>query len=152
MIVKLTKQHDLAALQLVLDGTGLFPSEMLPDMLGEFLAGETTEEIWLTCEQEGEAIGFCFAVPEQLAEGTWNMRAIAVLPSVQRGGAGRLMVATLEEKLRAAGHRVLIADTSGTAEFELTRRFYQKNGYHEEARIRDFWAAGDDKVIYWKAL
>ena len=121
-------------------------------MLGEFLAGETTEEIWLTCEQEGEAIGFCFAVPEQLAEGTWNMRAIAVLPSVQRGGAGRLMVATLEEKLRAAGHRVLIADTSGTAEFELTRRFYQKNGYHEEARIRDFWAAGDDKVIYWKAL
>jgi hypothetical protein len=46
----------------------------------------------------------------------------------------------------------LIADTSGTDDFAPTRAFYRKNGYAEEARIRDFWAKGDDKVVFWTAL
>jgi ribosomal protein S18 acetylase RimI-like enzyme len=152
MKVRPTKTQDLAALTHVLDGTGLFPSDMLPDMIKGFLSGESTEGIWLTCERDDEAIGFCYAAPEKLTEGTWNMLAIAVAPSVQGRGAGRSIVLALEDLLRSAGHRVLIADTSGTSEFDQTRRFYRKNGYHEEARIRDFWAAGNDKVVYWKAL
>jgi len=43
-------------------------------------------------------------------------------------------------------------ETSGTADFAATRRFYRQNGYEEEGRIRDFWAAGDDKVIFRKPL
>ena len=46
----------------------------------------------------------------------------------------------------------MIADTSGADEFAQTREFYRKNDYSEEARIRDFWAEGDDKVIFWKSL
>ncbi|MEO1249198.1 MAG: GNAT family N-acetyltransferase, partial [Pseudomonadota bacterium] len=30
--------------------------------------------------------------------------------------------------------------------------FYRRCGYVEEARIRDFWSAGDDKIVFWKAL
>jgi ribosomal protein S18 acetylase RimI-like enzyme len=58
----------------------------------------------------------------------------------------------LEGELLARGQRLLIADTSGTPEFGQTREFYRKNGYTEEARIRDFWAAGNDKVVFWKRL
>ena len=46
----------------------------------------------------------------------------------------------------------MIVDTSGTDDFAMTRKFYSQNGYEEEARIRDFWADGDDKVIFRKAL
>jgi ribosomal protein S18 acetylase RimI-like enzyme len=60
--------------------------------------------------------------------------------------------ARLEADLRAKGARILIADTSGSDEFTQTRAFYRKNGYSEEARIRDFWADGDDKVVFWKSL
>ena len=46
----------------------------------------------------------------------------------------------------------MIADTSGDAGFTATRKFYAAKGYDEEARIRDFWGTGDDKVTYWKSL
>ena len=136
----------------MLDGTQLFPSEMLPNMVADFLGPQTSDELWLTCERDGKAIGFCYAVPEALADGTWNMLALAVLPEFQGTGSGSALVAALETRLRADGHRVLIADTSGTQEFAKTRAFYAKNGYDEEARIRDFWASGDDKVTFRKAL
>ena len=40
----------------------------------------------------------------------------------------------------------------GVDAFADTRRFYAQRGYTREAVIRDYWAEGDDKVIYWKSL
>ncbi len=145
-------RDDVAALQEVLNGTELFPSEMLPDMVNSFLSDEESSEIWLTCEVDGNPVGFCYAVPEELAEGAWNMLAIAVLPTQQGGGLGSAISMHLETELKERGQRILIVDTSGTEEFKQTREFYRKNGYTEEARIRDFWATGDDKIVFWKSL
>ncbi len=61
-------------------------------------------------------------------------------------------VHALEAELRIRGARILIADTSGAAGFTAARKFYAAKGYDEEARIRDFWGTGDDKVTYWKSL
>ncbi len=152
MKIRQTKHDDIAPLQEVLSATGLFPSEMLPDMLSGFLTDTDSTDIWLTCEANAEAIGFCYAVPEALAEGAWNMLAIAVLPTQQGGGYGGAIVQHLEAMLKERGQRILIADTSGTDDSTQTRMFYHKNGYSEEARIRDFWAAGDDKIVFWKSL
>lgn len=152
MKIRSTKSEDIPALKLVLDGTELFPSEMLPDMLSDFLSDDDSEDVWLTCEVDGIAIGFCYAAPEQLTEGTWNMLAVAVLPTKQGTGVGGAIVKELEANLRKRGHRILIVDTSGADAFAQTRKFYRKNNYVEEACIRDFWAPGDDKVIFWKAL
>ncbi|WP_299829665.1 GNAT family N-acetyltransferase [uncultured Roseobacter sp.] len=152
MKIRPTKHDDIAALQEVLKGTQLFPSEMLPNMVRNFLSDDESSDIWLTCEIEGKPVGFCYAVPEELAEGAWNMLAIAVLPTEQGGGCGSAIAKHLEEELKARGQRILIADTSGADDFAPTRDFYRKNGYAEEARIRDFWAAGDDKIVFWKSL
>jgi ribosomal protein S18 acetylase RimI-like enzyme len=152
MKIRPTKHDDIAALQEVLDGTELFPSEMLPDMVGGFLADGESADIWLTCEANGKALGFCYAAPEALADGAWNMLAIAILPTEQGKGYGGAIVEHLEAELKARGQRILIADTSGVDGFAQTRAFYRKSGYSEEARIRDFWAAGDDKIVFWKSL
>ncbi|MBO9433375.1 GNAT family N-acetyltransferase [Ruegeria sp. R13_0] len=152
MKIRPTKQDDVGALQEVLRGTELFPSELLPDMVDASLSDGKSSDIWLTCEANGKAVGFCYAVPEELAEGAWNMLAIAILPTEQGNGFGGAIVKHLEVELKERGQRILLADTSGTDEFAQTREFYRKNGYSEEARIRDFWAAGDDKVVFWKSL
>lgn len=146
-----TTSDDIAALRLAADETELFPGEMLPDMVSGFLGGDA-DALWLTAHLAGTPIGFCYAVPEALTNGTWNMLALAVRPAHQGDGVGGALVTALEAQLRTQDVRVLIADTSGTDAFTLTRRFYAKNGYSEEARIRDFWDAGDDKVVFWKAL
>ncbi len=152
MKIRKTKSEDVRDLQTVLEGTELFPSEMLPDMVAGFLQNQDSVDLWLTAEQDDKAVGFCYALPEQLTEATWNMLAIAVLPDVQSNGIGAELVQQMETEICAVGGRVLIVDTSGTEAFAKTRAFYLKNGYDAEARIRDFWANGDDKVIFRKAL
>lgn len=150
-MITLTTKHDIPALQIVLDRTELFPSEMLPEMLAPTLAGES-EGFWLTFHEAGSAVGFCYTVPEELTAGTWNMLALAVHPDLQGKGFGTKLVKAAEDRLRSQGQRLLLVDTSSTDAFALTRRFYVQNGYEEEARIRDFWSAGDDKVIFRKTL
>lgn len=152
MKIRQATRDDIAALQLVVGATDLFPSDLLPAMMAPYFADPDSDDVWLACEDEGTAIGFCYAVAEQLAEGAWNMRALGVLPSKQGGGRGSAIVTALETLLRKRGQRVLIVDTSGTDAFARTRAFYRQNGYAEEARIRDFWARGDDKVVFWKSL
>ena len=147
MMIKETVVADIPALQQVVRETGLFPAEMLPDMLAD-----AEDAVWLTCHVSDQPAGFCFAKPEMLADGVWNMLALGVLPSRQGQGIGNALVTALEKKLGEEGQRILIVDTSSTAEFAPARAFYLKAGYVQEARIRDDWAEGDDKVTFRKRL
>lgn len=149
--IALTTAEDIPALQVVLDKTNLFSSELLPGMLAPYLLGES-RSVWLTCHLNVEAVGVCFAVPEELTDGTWNMLALAVLPSLQGKKLGTALVQALEEHLKSIGQRMLVVETSSKAEFALTRRFYVKNQYEEEAQIRDFWAKGDHKITFRKVF
>jgi ribosomal protein S18 acetylase RimI-like enzyme len=54
--------------------------------------------------------------------------------------------------LAARGVRLLLVETSGLPAFEGTRGFYRARGYAEEARIRDFYQAGEDKIVFRKLL
>ena len=146
-----TAEQDIPALVAVLESIELFPSEMLAEMLAPTLAGET-DAFWLTCHHDGEPVGLCYTVPEALTEETWNMLALGVRADLQGAGLGAALVAAAEQHLRDKGQRLLIVETSGKDGFALARKFYAQNGYEAEARIRDFWAEGDDKVVFRKVL
>lgn len=152
MNIRPTNTNDIAKLQQILDETGLFPSDMLPEMLSGFLTGDACDTVWLTCENNNSPAGFCYAAPEKLTEGTWNMLAIAVSPDQQGAGVGAALTQALEDRLLSSNQRILIADTSGLPEFQRTRNFYLKTGYTQAARIPDFWDEGDDKVTFWKKI
>ena len=151
MNIRHTTSADLADIKRILDDTELFPADILDSMF-ETSQSKDPSEIWMTTEIEGRAVAFCYAAPEPLTDGTWNMLAIGVRGDRQGDGIGGELTRALESQLRADGHRILIADTSGAEDFARTRAFYRKQGYTEESRIRDFWAAGDDKVTFRKAL
>ncbi|NME72432.1 GNAT family N-acetyltransferase [Flammeovirga aprica] len=150
--IRLVTKDDLADLKNVLDSIELFPSEMLDELIADYLANHMTEEIWFTATEKGKPISIGYCAPEKLTEGTYNLYAIGVRSDVQAKGIGSKMMAFIENHLREKGHRLLIVDTSGTDDFKLTRRFYEKLEYNKEAVIRDFWKEGDDKVVFWKKL
>jgi len=141
---------DLDKIKKVIDSSQLFPSEMLDDMISGHLGGYEGS-LWLTGDRpEPTFIAYCAS--ERMTEGTWNLYLIAVHESMQGAGIGKKVLAYVEEELKKREVRVLIIETSGLEEFESTRDFYAKCGYTEEARVRDFYQAGEDKVIFWKSL
>ena len=143
---------DLEDLKGVLDSSELFPSEMLDDMIHDFLNNEDTTDIWLTTTQAGKPVSIAYCAPERMTEGTYNLYAIAVHKSEQGKGIGGRMMTYLEDLLREQGHRILLVETSGLEEYALTRKFYVGCDYTQEAVIRDFYEAGEDKVVFWKKL
>ena len=142
---------DLPALKAIISATDLFPADMLDDMIAGFLSGQEPYSRWMTdTATPPRLVAYC--APEPMTEGTHNLYLIAVHPDAQGAGLGARFLAYLEEALADAGTRILLVETSGTAEFTRTREFYDKNGYEREARIRDFYQSGDDKIIFRKAL
>jgi len=151
MNIRIPTKSDLPDIALILDDTDLFPAEMLGEMIAPFFDEPDSPEKWLVCEESNNGvIGFGYFRPEPLAEGTWNLLAIGFRKNHQGYGYGATLVAEVEKTL--AQERVLIVETSGLEDFEATRTFYDKCGYDREAVIRDYWADGDDKVIYRKKL
>ena len=143
---------DLAKLKTVLDDTDLFPSEFLEGMLNPFFNDPNSTDYWRTYEHNGQPVALLFCEQERMTESTWNVLAIAVSPALQGNGIGELLMSDIEETLKDNKQSTLIVETSGLAEFERTRKFYDNIGFNREAVIRDFYAQGDDKVIFWKSL
>jgi ribosomal protein S18 acetylase RimI-like enzyme len=150
IIAPLTRD-ELPAVAAIAEATEMFPGEMLGAMTAPYLDG-TEPDIWLVVRSGGRLIGFAFCEPERLTNGTWNLLAISITPDRQGGGVGGALLAHLEARLRTDGCRVLLVETAGTPEFDRTRAFYRARGFTEEARIRDFYDAGIDKLVFWKAL
>ena len=151
-VIREIVHSDLPALAAIADATEIFPGETLDGMTAGFFAGDSAGDAWLTLEDDGRPVALAYYVPERMTDGTWNVLALAVHPGSQGRGHGSALMRHIEEKLAARGERVLLVETSGTPAFERTRAFYRGLDYGEEARIRDFYEAGDDKVVFRKAL
>ena len=150
--IRMVTQSDISDLKKVLDTIDLFPSEMLDEMISDYLHNPETDEIWFTETNSGTPISIGFCAPEKLTKGTYNLYALGVRSDIQSRGTGSRMMTFIENHLAEQGHRILIIDTSGSDEYLDTRKFYEHLGYTKEASIRDFWSEGDDKVTYWKRL
>lgn len=142
---------DVPALKRVIDATGLFPSALLDAMLAAHLDGPPGAALWLTHDDGGvDAIAHC--APERMTDCAWNLLLIAVHPDRQGRGVGGMLTRHVEAILRDRGGRILLVETSGLPEFEASRAFYRRSGFEREGRVRDFYAAGEDKIIFRKAL
>jgi ribosomal protein S18 acetylase RimI-like enzyme len=87
-----------------------------------------------------------------LTLGTFDLYWIAVDP-VERGrGIGGALLAHVEAEIQARGGRMILIETSDTQPYTNARHFYERNGYHYEASIRDFYAPGDSLVFFAKSL
>jgi ribosomal protein S18 acetylase RimI-like enzyme len=58
----------------------------------------------------------------------------------------------VENAVRDKNGRLLLVETSSDPAQDGARAFYRKDNFTEEARIRDFYAPGETKVVFWKEV
>lgn len=154
-MIRPTAPDDIKPLIALAEVTGLFDSEQIEEIIQmleqHFDSRAGSPDLWFTDEEEG-AVGVAYVAPERMTEGTWNLYLIAIHPERQRQGRGRALLQYVEQVLSKRGERILLVETSGLDEFEYVREFYRRSGYQEEARIHEFYKAGDDKIVFRKDL
>ncbi len=143
---------DLPGLKNIIDSTALFPSELLDEMVQPFFQQTEKTEFWLTCELDNVLVAVAYFAPERMTNGTFNLLLIAVHSDLHGRGIGRELTAYIERFLKSGGVRILLVETSGLPDFERTRAFYTQNGYRVEATIAEYYAEGEDKIVFWKSL
>jgi GNAT superfamily N-acetyltransferase len=154
MIRPIAPEETTAAIALA-EATGLFqPDEIdaLAKMLSEHFDSATdSSDLWLVDDDNG-LVGIAYVAPERMTDRTWNVYLIGIHPDRQRQGRGTALLTYIEQMLTERGVRLLLVETAGMDSFEYVRSFYRQNGYEAEARIREFYAAGVDKIVFRKAL
>lgn len=106
----------------------------------------------LVAEADSTVAGYICYGPTPLTEGTWDIYWVAVAREKRDQGIGSALMKSAEKEIRKAKGRLSIIETSSTPAYEKTRKFHLGHGYEVVARIPDFYAPGDDKLILQKRL
>lgn len=125
--------------------------ECVRELWDEYLArGPKSGYDFRVYRENGRAVGYICFGPTPLTVGTWDVYWLAVHPEQRRKGIARRLLADAEEQMARQGARLILIETSGTWAYEGTRRFYESAGYRYQAVIHDFYAPGDDLIVFGK--
>ena len=123
--------------------------ELLVDRLEK---GPPSGYHFVFAEQNGRALGYTCYGPIALTAASYDLYWIAVDKNCQGQKIGQLLLAKSEELISASGGRQIYIETTNRPQYAPTRKFYLRCGYRQEALLKDFYAPGDDKVIYVKKV
>jgi GNAT superfamily N-acetyltransferase len=147
---------DRGRIEEITRAVGLFRSDEIPVALEVFdeavRAGPRPEPYSaLGAEVEGRLSGWICWGPTPCTLGTYDLYWMAVDPALQGSGIGTALVLEMERRLTGLA-RLIVVETAGRPDYAATRRFYESRGYRPTATIPDFYAPGDDQVVFVKAV
>ena len=148
---------DLPALRRLVTEAGVFSEaeiELAVSLAEDALAhgAEESGHHFLLAGRGGRLLGYTCYGPIDGTQGSFDLYWIVVDAAGQGRGLGRRLLELTEQRVRGAGGRRLYAETSGRPDYAPTRAFYERAGYTAEARLEGFYAPGDDRITYAKAL
>jgi ribosomal protein S18 acetylase RimI-like enzyme len=150
------RDADPEAVRALARRTGVFTAqecavagELVEDRLER---GARSGYLFVFAERAGELAGFIAWGPIPLTRASYDLYWIIVDPAWQGVGLGRDLVRRTEQAVLARGGAAVYIETSSLERYARTRRFYRRAGYRQAARLSDFYAPGDDKVVFCKTL
>lgn len=152
-----TRPEEAATLPALTRETGVFTDEevtAVDELLGEYLrrGAQASGYFFLSGNGNGCVAGFTCFGPHPLTRGTWDLYWIAVSPAWQHHGLADALVRRTADEVRSLGGRLLIAETSSTPAYAPARRFYERHGFILTAVVPDFYAPGDNLLMYCQHL
>jgi GNAT superfamily N-acetyltransferase len=105
----------------------------------------------LGAELDSRLVGWICWGPTPCTLGTYDLYWMAVDPEMQGAGIGTGLLQEMERRLKGVA-RLIVIDTAGRPDYKATRAFYQARGYSPVATVPDFYAPGDDQVVFVKRV
>jgi GNAT superfamily N-acetyltransferase len=147
---------DTPVLLALTDATGVFKKheiQALQEVLDEYHeANRGFGHIAVVDEREGRIVGYAYYAPASMTDRTWYLYWIAVTREIQAKGIGSGLLSYAENEIRSQNGRVLFIETSSLPHYDPTRRFYLKQGYEVTGVLHDYYADGDDMVVFRKKM
>jgi ribosomal protein S18 acetylase RimI-like enzyme len=150
------KLSDIEAVREMVRSTGFFRDDEVDvavELVQERLdKGPESGYEFIFADVDGRAVSYaCFGlIPCTLV--SYDLYWIATHEEFRGKGLGKIVLREVEKSIEALGGRGIYVETSSLPKYEPTRAFYLKNNYPEKARFEDFYADGDDKVVYVKKI
>jgi ribosomal protein S18 acetylase RimI-like enzyme len=153
---ELVQERDADDVRDIVTSTSFFSDEeadVAVELVQEHLhKGPAGGYLFVFAEVDGRTVGYACYGPVPCTLNTFDLYWIAVRPDARGRGLGRALLSRVEERLRGSGRAKLVAETSSRQQYAPTRDFYLACGFEEEARIRDYYAPGDDVLYFTKRL
>jgi len=105
----------------------------------------------LGAELDGLVVGWICWGPTPCTVGTYDLYWMAVDPGHHGNGIGTALLLEMERRLAGVA-RLIVIETAGRPDYAGTRAFYQARGYRSAGIIADFYAPGDDQIVFVKYL
>ncbi|MGA1840910.1 MAG: GNAT family N-acetyltransferase [bacterium] len=140
----------------IIESTSVFSSEEVNiaiELADERLKkGDQSDYHFLFGERYGKMVGYsCFGKIAGTIS-SFDLYWLAVHRDLHNLGIGKALLTKSESIIsEMKGDRIYI-ETSSRKSYEAARLFYSHCGYKKEAILKDFYSAGDNKVIYVKEI
>lgn len=146
---------DVAAVMEIVKGTGFFrvnEYQIALEVLEEAAAGapQCTYQSFVSLNGS-QVTGWVCLGETPCTIGTFDIYWIAVDAKQQGKGIGSKLLSFAQDQIVRQKGRLAVIETSGSDLYAPTQHFYESNGYYLAARIKDFYAVGDDKLIFIKS-
>jgi ribosomal protein S18 acetylase RimI-like enzyme len=155
MLIRKFEKADIAPLAEIVRATKVFHEEEVDVAieLMEIAANEKDQKdyfLYSYVDESGVLQGYYCVGPTPMTQSTYDLYWIAVHPLMHRKKIGRDLLEHCEQQVQGMGGTLLVVETSSQPKYEPTRKFYLRHQYIETAHIKDYYAPGDDLVIYTK--
>jgi GNAT superfamily N-acetyltransferase len=156
VIRPIVQAADRARVRAIVTATDMFHApevDVAVELVDDKLAKGDASDYHFFFADEGDAtLGYACYGYNEMTQSSWELYWIAVDPNCQGKGVGRALLDAVEADIRARGGSRIYVETGGRAEYTPTRAFYCARRYVIGAELPDFYAPGDAKVIFVKAL
>jgi GNAT superfamily N-acetyltransferase len=150
------EERDITRVREIIESTKFFYDhevEIAVELVVERLTyGESTGYNFVFAETDGFTVAYSCFGPIEMSKTSFDLYWIATHKDFRGQGIGRKLLEETCTRSREMGCSILIAETSGLEHYAPTRAFYINNKFDLEARLKDFYAIGDDKLFYTKRI
>jgi GNAT superfamily N-acetyltransferase len=127
--------------------------EVAVELITERLShGESTGYFFVFAEVDGVPVAYACYGPIPMSKTCFDLYWIATHYDFRGKGIGKQLLEETFRQAKLMGCKIIIAETSGLEHYAPTRAFYDSNKFELEAKLKNFYDEGDDKLFYTKRI